>query len=49
MESVLARVASLSSTHLGAGRNKLFIRGIADRASPGRPRRRWASIWATCG
>ncbi|MGC6327853.1 TonB-dependent receptor plug domain-containing protein [Rhizorhabdus sp. FW153] len=35
MESVLARVASLSSTHLGAGRNKLFIRGIADSSFTG--------------
>ncbi|KRB82278.1 TonB-dependent receptor [Sphingomonas sp. Root710] len=35
MESILARVASLSSTHLGAGRNKLFIRGIADSSFTG--------------
>jgi outer membrane receptor protein involved in Fe transport len=34
-ESILARVASLSSTHLGAGRNKLFIRGIADSSFTG--------------
>jgi len=49
MESILARVASLSSTHLGAGRNKLFIRGIADSASPAQPRRPSANISATCG
>jgi iron complex outermembrane receptor protein len=35
MESVLSRLASLSSTHLGAGRNKLFIRGIADSSFTG--------------
>ncbi|WCT74340.1 TonB-dependent receptor [Sphingomonas naphthae] len=33
--SILARLASLSSTHLGAGRNKLFIRGIADSSFTG--------------
>lgn len=35
MESILSKVASLSSTHLGAGRNKLFIRGIADSSFTG--------------
>lgn len=35
MDSVLARLASLSSTHLGSGRNKLFIRGIADSSFTG--------------
>ena len=35
MESILSGVASLSSTHLGAGRNKLFIRGIADSSFTG--------------
>ncbi len=35
MDSILSRVASLSSTHLGAGRNKLFIRGIADSSFTG--------------
>lgn len=35
MASILSRVASLSSTHLGAGRNKLFIRGIADSSFTG--------------
>ena len=34
-EAVLARLASVSSTHLGAGRNKLFIRGIADSSFTG--------------
>jgi outer membrane receptor protein involved in Fe transport len=34
-EAILARLASLSSTHLGAGRNKLFIRGIADSSFTG--------------
>lgn len=34
-DSILARLASLSSTHLGAGRNKLFIRGIADSSFTG--------------
>ncbi|WP_163278767.1 Plug domain-containing protein, partial [Enterobacter hormaechei] len=29
------RVASLASTHLGPGRNKLFIRGIADSSFVG--------------
>ena len=35
MESILSKGASLSSTHLGAGRNKLFIRGIADSSFTG--------------
>jgi outer membrane receptor protein involved in Fe transport len=34
-ESILARLATVSSTHLGAGRNKLFIRGIADSSFTG--------------
>ena len=34
-ESILSRLASVSSTHLGAGRNKLFIRGIADSSFTG--------------
>ncbi len=34
-EAILARLASVSSTHLGAGRNKLFIRGIADSSFTG--------------
>ncbi|MGZ2810188.1 hypothetical protein, partial [Pseudomonas aeruginosa] len=29
------RVASVASTHLGPGRNKLFIRGIADSSFVG--------------
>lgn len=33
--SLLGRVASLSSTHAGAGRNKLFLRAIADSAVAG--------------
>ena len=33
--SLLSRVASLSSTHAGAGRNKLFLRAIADSAVAG--------------
>jgi iron complex outermembrane receptor protein len=33
--TLLARVASLSSTHVGAGRNKLFIRAIADSGFSG--------------
>lgn len=33
--SLLARVASLSSTHAGAGRNKLFLRAIADSGVAG--------------
>ncbi|MCP1470769.1 outer membrane receptor protein involved in Fe transport [Sphingobium sp. OAS761] len=33
--SLLARVASLSSTHAGNGRNKLFIRAIADSGVAG--------------
>src|SRR3546814_18026614 len=36
-DSILARMARLSSTHLGAGRNKLFIRGIADSSFTGPP------------
>ncbi|MBL9070944.1 MAG: TonB-dependent receptor [Sphingopyxis sp.] len=35
MDSILARVATISSTHLGSGRNKLFIRGIADSSFTG--------------
>lgn len=35
MDAVLARLATLSSTHLGSGRNKLFIRGIADSSFTG--------------
>lgn len=34
-DGLLARLASLSSTHLGAGRNKLFIRGVADSSFTG--------------
>lgn len=34
-ESILSRVATVSSTHLGSGRNKLFIRGIADSSFTG--------------
>lgn len=33
--AIAARLASLTSTHLGAGRNKLFIRGIADSSFTG--------------
>ncbi|HEX7876030.1 MAG TPA: TonB-dependent receptor [Sphingobium sp.] len=33
--TLLARVASLSSTHAGAGRNKLFLRAIADSGVAG--------------
>src|SRR3546814_195321 len=35
MDSILSRTASVSSTHLGPGRNKLFIRGIADSSFTG--------------
>ncbi|WP_428681772.1 TonB-dependent receptor domain-containing protein [Sphingopyxis sp.] len=34
-ETILSRVATVSSTHLGSGRNKLFIRGIADSSFTG--------------
>ncbi|MXP27122.1 TonB-dependent receptor [Altererythrobacter indicus] len=34
-EKIMQRVASVSSTHLGSGRNKLFIRGIADSSFTG--------------
>src|SRR3546814_17131481 len=34
-DSILSRTASVSSTHLGPGRNKLFIRGIADSSCTG--------------
>ncbi len=34
-ESILSRMASISSTYLGSGRNKLFIRGIADSSFTG--------------
>ncbi len=34
-QSIVSRLASVSSTHLGAGRNKLFIRGIADSSFTG--------------
>lgn len=34
-ESILSRLSTLSSTHLGSGRNKLFIRGIADSSFTG--------------
>jgi hypothetical protein len=34
-EAIEARVASVASTHLGPGRNKLFIRGIADSSFVG--------------
>ncbi|PTQ08280.1 TonB-dependent receptor [Sphingomonas oleivorans] len=34
-EAISRRLASVSSTHLGAGRNKLFIRGIADSSFTG--------------
>lgn len=34
-DKLAARIASLSTTHLGSGRNKLFIRGIADSSFTG--------------
>ncbi|QJU60647.1 TonB-dependent receptor [Sphingomonas sp. AP4-R1] len=34
-DAILSRLSSVSSTHLGAGRNKLFIRGIADSSFTG--------------
>ncbi|WEK47777.1 MAG: TonB-dependent receptor [Candidatus Andeanibacterium colombiense] len=34
-EKITQRVPSVSSTHLGSGRNKLFIRGIADSSFTG--------------
>ena len=34
-DKIAARVASVSTTHLGSGRNKLFIRGIADSSFTG--------------
>lgn len=34
-ESILSKMATISSTHLGSGRNKLFIRGIADSSFTG--------------
>lgn len=34
-EAISARTVGFSSTHLGAGRNKLFIRGIADSSFSG--------------
>ncbi|MEG3088798.1 TonB-dependent receptor [Sphingomonas sp. PB4P5] len=34
-DAILARLASVPSTHLGTGRNKLFIRGIADSSFTG--------------
>jgi outer membrane receptor protein involved in Fe transport len=34
-DAILSRLATVSSTHLGAGRNKLFIRGIADSSFTG--------------
>lgn len=34
-EAIEARIASVASTHLGPGRNKLFIRGIADSSFVG--------------
>ncbi|TRW17226.1 TonB-dependent receptor [Glacieibacterium frigidum] len=34
-DGLISRLGSLSSTHLGAGRNKLFIRGVADSSFTG--------------
>lgn len=34
-EKIAQRVATVTSTHLGSGRNKLFIRGIADSSFTG--------------
>lgn len=34
-EALLARLPSVSSTHLGPGRNKLFLRGLADSSFNG--------------
>ena len=34
-DRIVERVASVTSTHLGSGRNKLFIRGIADSSFTG--------------
>ena len=45
-EALVDQVPILSSTHLGSGRNKLFIRGLADSSFNGRRRRRSASISA---
>src|SRR3546814_16463624 len=35
MDAILSRTASVSATQLGPGRNKLFIRGIADSSFTG--------------
>ncbi len=35
MDGIMRHTASLSSTHFGSGRNKLFIRGIADSSFTG--------------
>lgn len=35
IEKITRQLASVSSTHLGSGRNKLFIRGIADSSFTG--------------
>lgn len=35
MDAIMRHTASLSSTHFGSGRNKLFIRGIADSSFTG--------------
>lgn len=34
-DAIVARLPSLASTHLGPGRNKLFIRGVADSSFTG--------------
>jgi outer membrane receptor protein involved in Fe transport len=34
-EKIIQRVSTVTSTHLGSGRNKLFIRGIADSSFTG--------------
>ncbi len=34
-EAILSQLASVASTHLGSGRNKLFIRGLADSSFTG--------------
>jgi iron complex outermembrane receptor protein len=45
-DAILSRLSSVSSTYLGAGRNKLFIRGIADSSFTGPTQATVGQYWS---
>ena len=44
-DSIASRAASVTSTHLGAGRDKLFIRGVADSGLVGQSQATVGEYW----